>query len=167
MRARSTSILGNIEARLRVTPSLSFTSRFGVDLMNLKEDQYESRRVAGSYASSADGVAKKGYASADRYVIDNFATLVPDLGDRHEIELTAGGSVEMDRSRAELHPGRGTSATTSCREVTNATIITEFDGTSAESNLISFFARGGYTLDGKYSLRRQHPDRRLLQVRPR
>ena len=150
LRARSTSILGNIEARLRVTPALSFTSRFGVDLVNLKEDQYESRRVAGSYASSADGVAKKGYASADRYVIDNFATLVPDLGDRHEIELTAGGSVEMDRSERNFIRGEGFS-NDDLREVTNATIITEFDGTSAESNLISFFARGGYTLDGKYT----------------
>ena len=150
LRARSTSILGNIEARLRVTPALSFTSRFGVDLVTLKEDQFESRRVAGSYASSADGVAKKGYSSSDRYVIDNFATLIPDLGDRHEVDLTAGGSVEMDRNELNFIRGEGFS-TDEFREVTNATIITEFDGTQGESNLISFFARGGYTLDGKYS----------------
>ena len=65
LRARSTNILGNIEGRLRITPSLSFTSRVGVDLINLKEDQFQSRQVGGSYASSADGVAKKGFSAAD------------------------------------------------------------------------------------------------------
>ncbi len=89
--ARTTHVLGNVEARLRITPTFNFTSRFGLDLVNLREDQFESRLVSGTYASSADGVAKSGYSARDRYVLDNFVTLIPDLGGRHELEATAGG----------------------------------------------------------------------------
>ena len=149
--ARTTTILGNIEARLRITPSFSFTSRFGVDLVNLREDQFQSRLVSGTYASSANGVAKSGYSTADRYVIDNFVTLVPDLGGRHEIEATAGGSVEFNRGELNFIRGEGFSSD-QFREVRNATIITEFDGTEFENNLVSFFARGNYTFDGKYTI---------------
>jgi TonB-linked SusC/RagA family outer membrane protein len=149
--ARTSHILGNVEARLRITPSFHFTSRFGLDLVNLREDQFQSRLVSGTYASSANGVAKSGYSAADRYVIDNFVTLIPDLGSRHEIEATAGGSVELNRGELNFIRGEGLSSD-EFREVRNATIITDFDGTEFENNLVSFFARGSYTLDGKYTL---------------
>ncbi len=151
IRARTTHVLGNVEARLRITPSFLFTSRFGVDMVNLREDQFQSRRVSGTYASSADGVAKSGYSTGDRYVFDNFVTLLPDLGDRHEIDVTAGGSVELNRSELNFVRGEGFSSD-EFKEVRNATIITEFDGTEAENNLVSFFARSNYTLDGKYTI---------------
>ena len=96
-------------------------------------------------------MAKKGFSSADRYVIDNFLTLLPDLGDRHEIELTGGGSVELNRSELNFIRGEGF-AFDEFQEVTNASVITESDGTRAENNLVSFFTRGSYTLDGKYTL---------------
>ena len=76
-----------------------------MDLVNLQEDQFESRLVAGSYASTSDGVAKKGFSSADRYVIDNFLTLLPDLGDRHEIEPDRRRQRGAEPQRTELHPG--------------------------------------------------------------
>jgi TonB-linked SusC/RagA family outer membrane protein len=148
--ARSTTIIGNVEARLRITPSVHLTSRVGVDLINLKEDQYESRRVAGAYASSADGVAKKGFSATDNYVFDNFVTLFPDLGNRHDVEMTAGGSLELNRGELNFVRGEGFPSD-ELQEVRNASIITEFDGTEDASNLISFFARAGYTFDDKYS----------------
>lgn len=150
IRARSTHILGNVEARLRITPTFHFTSRFGLDLVNLREEQFQSRRVSGTYASSADGVAKSGYSTGDRYVIDNFVTLLPDFGTRHDLEVTAGGSVELNRGELNFVRGEGFSSD-EFQQVRNATIITEFDGTEFENNLVSFFTRADYTLDGKYS----------------
>ena len=64
--------------------------------------------------------------------------------------LTAGGSLELNRSEWNFIRGEGFS-NDELKEVTNATIITEFDGNQAENNLISYFARGSYTLDGKYT----------------
>ena len=151
LRSRTTHVIGNIEGRLKITPSLQFTSRFGLDLVNLREDQFQSRLTAGTYASSADGVAKSGYSTADRYVIDNFVTVLPDLGGRHELEATAGGSLEFNKGELNFIRGEGFSSD-QFKEVGNATIITDFDGDEFESNLVSFFARSSYTLDGKYTL---------------
>lgn len=151
VRARGTHILGNVEARLRITPAVQLTSRVGIDLVNLRETQFQSRLVSGTYASSANGIAKSGFSSGDRYVVDNFLTLIPDLGDRHELEATAGGSVELNRSELNFVRGEGFS-NDRFTQVTNATTLVEGDATNSRHNLVSFFARGSYTLARKYTL---------------
>ncbi len=150
IRARSTNILGNAEARYRITPHFQLTGRFGIDLVSLKEEQFESRKVSGTYASSASGVAKSGFSDANRYVMESFATLMPDLGTRHELEITGGGSLELNRGELNFVRGEGFSSD-EFEQVRNATIITEFDGTQSENNLVSFFTRADYTLNKKYT----------------
>jgi TonB-linked SusC/RagA family outer membrane protein len=151
VRARTNSLLGNVEARLRLTQQLQFTSRLGLDVVNVREDQFQSRQVVGTYASSAGGVAKSGYSQANRYVIDNFLTATPDLGRRSELEATAGGSVELNRSELNFVRGEGFS-NDHFTQVSNAAVLVAGDATNSRSNLVSFFARGNYTLDRKYSL---------------
>ena len=153
VRARTNSLIGNVEGRLRLTDRLLFTSRFGLDAVNVREDQFESRLVAGTYAASADGqgVAKSGYSQANRYVIDNFLTVSPNVGTRGELEATAGGSVELNRSELNFIRGEGFS-NDHFTQVSNAARLIEGDATNSENNLVSFFARGNYTLDRKYSL---------------
>ena len=151
VRARTNSLVGNFEGRLRITDRLLFTSRFGIDAVNVREDQFESRLVAGSYASSADGVAKSGYTQANRYVIDNFATLSPNVGDRSDLSLTAGGSVEFNRSEFNFIRGEGFS-NDHFTQVSNAAVLIQGQATNSKSNLASFFARGDYLLDRKYGL---------------
>ncbi|HEY8258817.1 MAG TPA: TonB-dependent receptor [Gemmatimonadales bacterium] len=148
--ARSVNILGNVEARLRITPSLQYTSRLGVDLVNLKENQFQSARVSGSEAAGLGGTAKSGYSASDRYVIDNFLTLVPNLGTRSELDATAGGSLELTRSELNFIRGDGFSSD-ELTQVSNAAVLSEGDATNSRNNLISFFARGSYTLDRKYT----------------
>ena len=150
IRARSTNILGNAEARYRITPQFQLTGRFGIDLVSLKEEQFESRKVSGTYASSANGVAKSGFSDANRYVMESFATVMPDLGTRHELEITGGGSLELNRGELNFVRGEGFSSD-EFEQVRNATIITEFDGTQSENNLVSFFTRADYTLNKKYT----------------
>ena len=153
VRARTNSLLGNVEGRLRLTNQLQFTSRFGLDQVNVREDQFESRLVAGTYAAGADaqGVAKSGYTQASRYVIDNFLTASPHVGDRSELVATAGGSVELNRSELNFIRGEGFS-NDHFTQVSNAARLIEGDATKSKSSLVSFFARGDYTLQRKYSL---------------
>ena len=108
--------------------------------MNLTEDQFQSRLVGGSYAASAAGVAKSGYSKANKYVIDNFLTMVPDWGGRHEFEATAGGSVELNRFELNFVRGEGFSSD-EFTQVRNAATIVEGDATNTKNNLVSFFAR--------------------------
>jgi TonB-linked SusC/RagA family outer membrane protein len=151
VRARTNTLVGNFEGRLRITDRLLFTSRFGLDLANLKEDQFESRLVAGTYAASANGVGKSAYTQANRYVIDNFATLTPNLGERNDLAITAGGSVELNRSELNFIRGEGFS-NDRFTQVRNAAVLVDIDGTNSKSNLVSFFGRGEYTLARKYSV---------------
>ncbi len=147
--ARTTSILGNVEGRLRVTPSVLLTSRFGVDLIDVREAQFQSRRIPGTYAAGAKGVAKSGFSNGNRYVIDNFVTVSPHLGVRHNFDATAGGSVELNRSQLNFIRGEGFS-NDEFTQVSNAAVLIEGDGSNSRNNLVSFFSRANYALDGKY-----------------
>jgi TonB-linked SusC/RagA family outer membrane protein len=151
--ARTNSLLGNVEGRLRISNSLLFTSRVGLDLVNVREDQFQSRLVSGTYAAGADaqGVAKSGYSQADRYAVDNFLTISPNLGSRSEFDVTAGNSLEFNRSELNFVRGEGFS-NDHFTQVHNAARLIEADQNSSKSNLVSFFARGNYTLDRKYGL---------------
>jgi TonB-linked SusC/RagA family outer membrane protein len=147
--ARTLRALGNVEARVGLIGPLRFTSRLGIDMYTLREDQYESPAVGGTYASGVEGVAKRGYTTASRYIFDNFLTFDEQYGDRHSLGLVGGTSVEL--ARRELNFVRGEQLTSPrLTQVRNASIITDFDGTISENRLLSFFGRANYTLDGRY-----------------
>lgn len=149
--ARTTRILGNVEGRLRLAPWLRTTSRFGVDYLDLRENQFQSGQVSGTYAADAGGVAKSAFTSNGRYTIENFATLAPNLGSRHALDVTVGSGLEFNRGSLNFIRGEGFSSE-ALTQVRNATTITEFDGSRSESNLASFFARANYRLAEKYIL---------------
>ncbi|MEO8637139.1 MAG: TonB-dependent receptor [Gemmatimonadales bacterium] len=148
--ARTTRVLGDIEARFELVPSFAFTSRVGVDLLTLREKQFQSRRVGGTYAASANGVAKSDYSISNRYVFDNFGTLDRSWG-KNSLQVTAGTSLEMGRGESNFIRGEGFT-NDHFTEVQNATIIISYDGTHTENNLISYFGRVNYSLAGKYFL---------------
>jgi TonB-linked SusC/RagA family outer membrane protein len=147
--ARTTSILGNVEGRLRITPTVLATSRVGIDLLAVREAQFQSRLIPGTYAAGALGVAKSGYSNANRYVVDNFLTFTPRLGDRQSLEATAGGSVELNRSQLTFVRGEGFSDD-NLTQVDNAATIVAGNGSNSRNNLVSFFARANYEIDNKY-----------------
>lgn len=148
-RATTNSVLANVEGRYSVTPSLSLTSRIGVDFYDLTEEQFQSPLVPGSDGAKYGGVAKRGYSNARRYVWDAFGNFDRTFQTRHVLSLTGGTSVEYEKRdnaflRGELLPDA------TMKEVTNATNVTQYSGTYAETGLLSFFGRANYTLDEKY-----------------
>ena len=149
VRARSENVIGNVEARFKIVPELQYTGRVGLNLVDLKEDQFLSRKVNGSEGAGLGGSAKNGYSASNRYVIDNFLTFVPHLGTRSELDATGGASVELTRTELNFIRGDGFS-NDELTQVSNAAVISEGDGTNSRNNLVSFFARANYTLDRKY-----------------
>ncbi|HST61022.1 MAG TPA: TonB-dependent receptor [Longimicrobium sp.] len=149
--ARTWRALGNVEGRYRLLDALTWTSRVGFDVLNLRESQYESPRVGGTYAASNGGVAKSGTTQGARYALDNFATWDQLLGGHHDVALTVGSSVELNRG--ELNFIRGEKlGNDQLRQVRNAAVIVDADATSFENNLVSFFSRGAYTFDDRFTL---------------
>ncbi|HEU4631206.1 MAG TPA: TonB-dependent receptor [Gemmatimonadaceae bacterium] len=143
--------LGNVEAQYRFGPWLSLTGRVGMDVLSVDEAQWESPRVDNTYAQSADGVGKTGHTSADRYVLESFLTADPSIGDAATLSLTGGASVEYNRS--ELNFVRGEGFTSGFEKyVRNAAIVTEYDGSATEHNLVSVFGRATYSWRDRYLL---------------
>jgi TonB-linked SusC/RagA family outer membrane protein len=148
-RARTLRVLGNVKADWLMLPSLTFTSRVGVDLTHLREYQFESPFVAGSYAASAGGVAKSGFSDLNTYVFDNYLTF-DKAWSQHVLQVTGGASLEEGRGDFNFIRGEGLGPVFT--QVANATVITSYDGYPYENNLISFFGRANYSYKGRYSL---------------
>ncbi|HEX6632214.1 MAG TPA: TonB-dependent receptor [Gemmatimonadaceae bacterium] len=143
--------LGNVEAQYRFGQRVSLTGRAGMDVLSVDESQWESPRVDNTYAQSASGVGKTGHTSAHRYVLESFLTADPELGDAGTLSLTGGASVEYNRS--ELNFVRGEGFTSGFEKyVRNAAIVTEYDGSATDHNLVSFFGRANWSLRDRYLL---------------
>lgn len=147
--ARTTTVLGNIEARYQALPSLQLTGRAGVDMYTLREEQYASPLVIGTAGAGLNGIAKRGYSVGNRYVFEGFGTWAHTFGSRHAFDATAGSSIELGRRELNFVRGENLSDP-KLHEVRNATTVTVFDGTYAENNLVSYFGRANYTLDDRY-----------------
>ena len=159
--------IGNVEARLQVARSCSYTSRFGIDLVNLREDQFQSRQVAGTYAAGAGGVAKSGYSAGqplrDRQLPHpRRPTWAPDASSTPP----AGAQRRAQPQRAQLHPRRrlqqrrlhpGEQRGGHHRGRRHQLARTTWCPSSPAAN---------YTLDRKYGLGGERPHRRLQPVRP-
>ncbi len=148
--ARSTRVLGSAEVRWQPSTAFLLTGRSSIDFYNVRETQYESPLIIGTYAASVDGVAKRAYSLATKYVADGFATYFGG-GGNHAFQVTGGGSIELDRRELNFVRGEGL-PNIDLHEVRNATNITSFDGSQQEANLVSVFARANYSYQDKYLL---------------
>jgi TonB-linked SusC/RagA family outer membrane protein len=148
-RANTTTVTANVEARYNIGGGLQLTGRLGTDWYDLEELQFQSPLVPGSDGAKYGGVAKRGTSSARRYVFDAFLNYDRSFNADNVLALTAGTSIEHDRrDRSFL---RGELLTDEkMKEVTNATNITQYDGTFSETGLLSFFGRANYTLNNRY-----------------
>ncbi len=147
--ARTTTILGNVEAKYKMSNVLKATGRVGVNLYNLRETKYESPLVVGQYAAGVGGVARRANSLSNRYVFDGFLTYDRSWSTKHSLQVTGGSSIEMSRGESVFLRGE-TLSDPSLHEVSNATTITSFSGTPTENNLVSFFGRANYTLNDRY-----------------
>jgi len=142
---RTMRALGNIEGRY------TFTDRVGADVLGLDELQWQSPRVDGTYAASANGVGKTDHTNATKYVLESFLTASPRLGGAHQLSIIGGTSVEYNKSDLNFIRGEGfTSGFTTY--VGNAANVTEYDGSATENNLVSYFSRANYSLKDRYLL---------------
>ena len=150
--ARTTRIIGNLEGNYRFGGGWGFTSRVGIDMLDVKETQFESPDISGTYAASAGGVVKRSYSAGNRYVFDNFFSWDRTWDGRHHaLTATAGNSIEYTNNDLNFIRGEGL-ADPKLTEVRNTTIPTVFDGTESRSTLVSFFGRANYSLNDTYLL---------------
>jgi TonB-linked SusC/RagA family outer membrane protein len=144
-------VLGNVQADYNFTPHLMLTGRVGADILNMREDQWQSPLVLGTYAAGAGGVAKSGYNASNKYLLESFLTYTNGDETSSRFNVVGGASVEYNKGELNFVRGEGFSSS-QFHYVRNATNITEFDGMISEHNLVSFFSRANYSYKDKYLL---------------
>jgi TonB-linked SusC/RagA family outer membrane protein len=148
--SRTLRALGNVEGTLSFTESLQWTSRLGLDVLNLRDLRWDSPRVEGDYAEGAGGVATQGNNTANRYVLESFLGYNWASG-RNSVSLTGGGGAEWNENELEYIRGEGF-ASDRPQLVGNAGRVAEYRGDRLGYNLVSAFTRANVTLADRYLL---------------
>ena len=148
--SRTLRALGNVEGTLSFTESLQWTSRLGLDVLNLRDLRWDSPRVEGDYADGAGGVATQGNNTANRYVLESFLAYNWRSG-RNSASITGGGGAEWNENELEYIRGEGF-ASERPQLVGNAGRVAEYRGDRLGYNLVSAFTRANVTLADRYLL---------------
>lgn len=143
--------LGNVEGTYHFTHALSLTGRAGADVLSMHELEWDSPLVDGTYAAQAGGVAKTGYSTGNRYLLESFLTYSHDNPDASSLDIVGGGSLEYNTDELNFVRGEGFSSD-QFHYVRNATTITSFDGLPFDHNLASLFARANWSWQDRYLL---------------
>jgi TonB-linked SusC/RagA family outer membrane protein len=148
--ARTLRGFGNVEARVQILPWIRATGRVGFDYLDLREYEYQSSEVPLQYAYSQGGIAQIGNSQGRRQLAEGFLTADRFFG-AHEFTVTGGGSVETTTRELSFVRAEGFTSP-DLHWPANAARAAEYDGTTWENNLISFFGRANYTFDNRYIL---------------
>ncbi|HUR02024.1 MAG TPA: SusC/RagA family TonB-linked outer membrane protein, partial [Nonomuraea sp.] len=136
--------LGSLEARYAFTDRLTLTGRAGADAYGLDELRWRSPKVDQAAGAAVGGQGSNGHTTATRYLMEAFGNYALLQGERQNLGLTAGTSVEYNSSNLNFMTGDGfpTGVTTYVR---SAAAISSYDGSATSNNLVSFFTRATYS----------------------
>ena len=141
--------IGNVEASYNIFRDLTFTARGGADILDLRDLNWNSPLVGGTYAVGAVGVGTQTATTANRYVLEGFMNYVlPPVGSS-SLTTTIGASAEWNGAEQNYLRGEGF-GNEIFRYPGNASRITVYDGGWTGANLSSYFARANYAFAEKY-----------------
>lgn len=147
--ANSHRFLGNVEANYDATDRLRITGRVGGDVYNLIERRWESPLAPDTYATGAQGVSVQGTTLATRYLGEGYVTFDPVRATAQRLTLTAGSSIEYNRSELTFVRGEGFGSNF-FQYPGAAGKSTDYDGSATGHNLVSFFGRASYSFSDRY-----------------
>jgi TonB-linked SusC/RagA family outer membrane protein len=147
--SRSFRAFGNVEAAYEASSVVTLNGRVGMDVINLRDLRWLSPLVEGTYSANVAGESIIGNKTANRYVIEGFADVRPQIGSQWVLGLTAGSSVEWNASELDYLDGIGFT-TDQFQYPGNAATVTVYDGGWTGHNLVSFFSRANASWKGKY-----------------
>ncbi len=149
--SRTMRALGNTEMILAIRDGLRLNARFGADVLNLRDLRWNSPKIIGTYAASANGIAQQGNTTVTRYMSE--AYMQWDLGPQSfgDLSVIGGTGVEYNTTESDFIQGEGF-ASDAFRYVGNAGKVTSYDGGKNENNLVSFFSRANWSMSDRYFL---------------
>ena len=141
--------LGSLEAGYDLTDRIRLNARVGADAYNIHERDWSSPQVSATYSSGAGGTAEQGTSTSTRYLAETFGNYDPIRSGTQKLSITAGASVEYNKSERVYLAGEGF-ASEATQYVGSAAKVTTFDSYPEEHNLLSLFSRANYALLDRY-----------------
>jgi len=141
--------LGNFYGTLDLTKNLSFTSKFGYDILSFREHTYDpaTTRQGAKYK----GLALESTTEAIRTVWSNILQYDLDLNNDQKVKLLAGAEFEQNTRRAAYMRGQDFPSPELEYIVSAATIVFA-EASASDSRLNSYFMRANYNMKNKYLL---------------
>lgn len=146
---RTLRAMGNLEGRYQFTDRFALNARAGMDVLGLDELSWQSPKVDGTYAASANGVGKSDHTTASKYMLETYANLDALSSATQRLSIIGGTSVEYNHSELNFIRGEGFTSGFS-KWIRNAANITSYDGSATDNNIVSFFSRANYSLKDRY-----------------
>lgn len=150
IRARGLRALGSVEAGYTLSDALKLNGRVGMDVLGMRDFDWDSPRVIGTYAQSAAGVSTVANTTATRYLAEGFLTWSPQFG-RSALTLVGGSSVEFNDEEVNELTGEGF-ANEQPQWPGNASTVTDYGARPTSHSLVSAFSRANLKLFDRYLL---------------
>jgi TonB-linked SusC/RagA family outer membrane protein len=153
------NFLGNAYVELQPIPGLKITTKYGVDYLSNFEDQYSNPLIAG-LGDSYGGLVQNNILNRNQWVWQNYVSYDKTFG-KHRVNITAGAEYQHLKSTVVYASANNFADPffTNIIDGVYTSIVPGTDQVSLSSGgdifsngMESYFARGGYVFDDKYSI---------------
>jgi len=148
-----TRILNTFTLEAAVTDNITLISRSGVDLRTNVGNRYDapgSYRAGIANSNGLQGYIDNSWGRRVGLTLTNMARYDKVFGGKHDVEVSLGTEFNRIRSESFSVEAQGF-ANELLRNIASAAEPVDIGGGSSESALLSYFALGQYSYDGKYN----------------
>lgn len=142
--------ISNLYANYKFTPSLSFRTEFGIDLLTQNEEQYFGRETARN-TSAPNGLGYNSWAQVANYTTNNFFQYTKSFDGIHDVDALLGMSYqESQRDFTDVEGQQFPS--NAYKQIVSAADITDGSSTETGFSFLSYFMQVNYKLNNRYLL---------------
>lgn len=138
--------ISNVYANLEIIPGLTFTSKFGIDLLDQTEDNFQGRETQDG-APAGQGELRS--VRVVNYTIDNYLTYKTALNEQLDLEVVGGMSYQESDQDIISIQARGF-PNDDLKTIFSAAETESFSGIGTTFSYLSYFARANFKLNNKY-----------------
>ncbi|MEP6645673.1 MAG: TonB-dependent receptor [Saprospiraceae bacterium] len=139
-------VIGNVYANYTILPNLTFSTKWGLDFLNLREHAYESTKTV--QGAKYNGLGFETYTNVMNVVSNNLLRYQTSI-EKSDLEFLAGYSFEKYQTRSSFIRAQDFSSQ-DLQYINSAATIVSASSFGSDDGLRSFFGRANLNFDNKY-----------------
>jgi TonB-linked SusC/RagA family outer membrane protein len=138
--------LGGLYASYEFVPGLVWKSEFGLDVLNQREDSYQSRKTVDG---APTGLADSRTVQVLNYSTDNYLTYSKDITANQNFEVVGGITYQQSNTSTNWVEARGFPSD-AFQTIASGSEAVYFSATETGYKYMSYFSRANYKLNDRY-----------------